>query len=278
MEQDTGDLEQPAESPLASSATWDLVADAYTSEVVPVGEHFAREALKLASLPASPHILDVACGPGTLALLAAQEGATVSAIDFSPAMIANLRRRAQEAGLSLADVRVGDGQDLPYADDSFDGIFSINGLVFFPDRGAGFRELHRTLRPGHRAVVTSIASIEGPFAQVLNAIHDRLPSLRYGGDQDPPLGTREEFSHEMSAAGFRDVAIHTVSEREVTPTVGEYWESKQRSAAPVRLLRSKLGRKRWAEVDESVYRHLVDTVGDGPVEEVTTLYLGTGVK
>jgi ubiquinone/menaquinone biosynthesis C-methylase UbiE len=58
-------------------------------------------------------------------------------------MSANLRRRADELGLAIADVRVGDGQDLPFDDDVFDGAFSLVGPVFFPDRAAGFRELRR---------------------------------------------------------------------------------------------------------------------------------------
>ena len=278
MEKDTEDTGRPGESPFAASATWDLVAEGYAVDVMPEAEHTARAALKRASLPPSPHIVDVACGPGTLALLAAREGATVSAVDFSPAMIANLRRRAQEAGLALADVRVGDGQDLPYADNTFDGAFSLNGLIFFPDRAAGFRELHRTLRPGRRAVVSSIASLEGAFALLIEAIHALLPDLNYGGGQTPPLGTQDAFREEMAAAGFHEVAIHEISYRRVTATIGEYWESKQRSAAPVALLRHRLGEEKWADVAEGVHRHLRQTVGDGPVEERINLYLGIGVK
>jgi len=119
-----------AEDPLASTEPWNLVADGYTAEALPLLEKFARDALLLASLPPGSRILDVATGPGTLALLAAREGAMVSAIDFSPAMVANLGRRADEAGLTLADVRVGDGQALPYEDNTFDAAFSLFGLMF----------------------------------------------------------------------------------------------------------------------------------------------------
>ncbi len=108
-EQDITDSKAPVGGPLANHEPWDLVADAYAADLMPWAEHFAAEALELAALPASSNIVDVAAGPAP-ALLAAREGATASAIDFSPAMIANLRRRAVEAGLSdMADVRVGDG-------------------------------------------------------------------------------------------------------------------------------------------------------------------------
>ena len=49
-------------------------------------------------------VVDVACRLRTMAHLAAGEGVAVSAIDFTPAMIANLKRRAEEAGSTVADV------------------------------------------------------------------------------------------------------------------------------------------------------------------------------
>jgi hypothetical protein len=44
------------------------------------------------------------------------------------------------------------------------------------------------------------------------------------------------------------VTIHTVTHLGTTPTLTEYWQKTQRSAAPVALLRRKLGEERWAEV------------------------------
>ncbi len=91
----------PPASPLATPEPWSLVADAYTAELLPQFELFAADALQLATLPKSPRIVDVATGPGTLALIAAKDhGAHVSAIDFSPTMIANLQRRAEQDRLS----------------------------------------------------------------------------------------------------------------------------------------------------------------------------------
>lgn len=263
--------------PLATMEPWDIVADAYAADLAPWAEHFAREALRLASLPPSPSIVDVATGPGSLALLAAKDGAIVSAIDFSVAMVANLKRRAYELGLAIADVRVGDGQDLPFDDNAFDGAFSMVGLIFFPDRAAGFRELHRVLRPGCRAVVSSIASIEGPFARVLTGIRAFLPSLPIDGGK-MPLSDTVEFAREMGSAGFHDVEIHTVTQLVSTPSLTEFWLKTQRSAAPVALLRRKLGEERWGEIASGVYRQLHEALGDGPVEELYTQHLGVGVK
>jgi ubiquinone/menaquinone biosynthesis C-methylase UbiE len=265
-------------NPLSSAEPWNLVADGYAAELMDWAEDMARKAIKLASLPTSPHIVDIAAGPGSLALLAAREGAMVSAIDFSEAMVANLLRRAKEFGLTLADVRVGDGQNLPYDDNLFDGAFSMVGLIFFPDRAAGFREMYRVLKPGRKAVVSSIASIEGPFAQVLEAISTMVPGMPNATNNKPPLSDSQEFTQEMSAARFYDVTIHTVKAIDTTPTVSEFWDKTQRSAAPVVLLRRKLGEKRWTEVANGVFGHLQNTIGNGPIEEIYKMHLGVGTK
>ena len=263
--------------PMASPEPWDLVADAYAEEVVPLGEHFAGIAIDLVELSAPAHIVDVATGPGTLALLAARRGLSVSALDFSPAMIAALRRRADEAGFDIDDARVGDGQALPWDDDRFDAAFSMAGLIFFPDRDAGFRELRRVLRPGGSAVVSSSAELPPIFVDVLEAISRLLPDLPISGGR-MPLADADEFAAEMDAAGFDRVRIETVSHTIENASVEAFWVKTQRSAAPLVLLRERLGDEAWAGLSADVLARLRESHGDGPVDEHYVAHLGFGSK
>ena len=256
---------------------WNLVADGYSEFILPMSEHFAREALRLASISPSAHIVDIAAGPGSLTILAAKDGATVSAIDFSPAMVGNLRRRAFELEIEIADLRVGDGQNLPYGDNSFDGAFSLLGLIFFSDRAAGFREMHRVLRPGRRAVVSSMASLSTPFTTAAKIIYTMLPELPVP-QGEPPLSDLKSFTHEMSAAGFYDIVVHTIPYYETTPSVSEFWKKMQMGAGFVTQLQHKMGAERWAEVSQAVLDRLIDELGGGQVNEVYTNHMGVGVK
>ena len=108
----------PAPSPLATAEPWDLVAEGYVAENLISFEAFAREALRL--VPATGDVLDVAAGPGSLALQAARTARQVHAIDFAPAMLAQLHARAAQAGIGNVITRVADGQALPFPDESFE--------------------------------------------------------------------------------------------------------------------------------------------------------------
>jgi len=100
---------------------------------------------------ADPHpgdrVLDVACGSGTAALVAARRYCAVTGIDYVPELIERARRRADADGLD-ADFRVGDAQDLPFPDDSFDVVLSVFGVQFAPDQERAASELLRVCRPG----------------------------------------------------------------------------------------------------------------------------------
>ena len=83
------------------------------------------------------------------------------------------------------------------------------------------------------------------------------------------------FGLAMRTAIYRAVNDCTTSP---IASVSEYWEKTQRSAAPLALLRRRLGEERWAEVSAGVFDQLYNSLGDGPVEELYTIHLGVGVK
>ena len=101
--------------------------------------------------------LDLACGAGDVAFLAAEAGAVVTGSDLAPALIETARRRAAEAGLELT-LEVADCEALPYESESFDIVSSSIGVIFAPDHAAVVSELARVTRPGGRLGLTSWSS------------------------------------------------------------------------------------------------------------------------
>lgn len=263
-------------SPLATPEPWDLVVDGYVAENLVPLQAFAREALRLA--PPRGEVLDVAAGPGTLALLAAAEAARVTAVDFAPAMLAELERRARAAGIANVEARLADGQALPFPDGRFDAAYSMFGVIFFPDRASGLRELARVLRPGGHAVVSS-----WPPAEPMTLLGAMLAALRAelppgAGDAPPPLGTPDDVERELRAAGFASVAVvaHEVSVADVTPA--EAWGSFSRGGAPVAVLRRQVGEARFAELSRRVVARVEQALGAAPRALRWTALLGVGTR
>ncbi len=266
----------PKPSPLASPEPWSLVADDYTLELLPMFELYSKDALALAPTPVGARLLDVAAGPGTLTLLAAESGRSVSAIDFSPQMVTNLKRRLNGAQLG-ADARLGDGQALPWGDAEFDAVFSMFGLMFFPDRAQGFRELYRVLKPGGVAVVSSWAPFHGIFKSVMAAMREILPDIAFGAGTGP-LGDPDEFAAELSAAGFHEVTVTPRTHTMAADSPAELWSQFQRTTAPIVLLKTRLGDAKWREVTSGAIGRLEAEYGTGSVDVTSTAYLGSGKK
>lgn len=246
----------PTSLPLA----WDLVADAYSTHIAPVLERYAAHALEAARLPAASRIIDVATGPGTLALLAARAGHRVVAVDFSPGMIAALQRQIT---VEPIEARVGDGTALPFADREFDAGFSMFGIMLFDDRARGLAELHRVLRPGGIGVISSWRPMqERPlFAAVFGALREMLPA----GDPPAPQGlsSPDDCRREMEEAGFVEVETMPLSDAIEAESFEEMWRWFPPTCAPLALLQQRLG-PQWNEIERGLRERALETVGAGP--------------
>jgi ubiquinone/menaquinone biosynthesis C-methylase UbiE len=95
-------------------------------------------------------VLDVGCGQGIDLVRYARAGARVTGMDLTPRHVELAGRHLEAAGLS-GNVVVGDAEQLPFADDSFDRVSSNGVLHHTPDIAAALREIRRVLRPGGEA-------------------------------------------------------------------------------------------------------------------------------
>lgn len=264
-------------SPLASPEPWNLVASGYVVENILSFETFAREALRL--VPAQGDVLDVAAGPGSLALQAAATARSVQAIDFAPQMLDQLRARAAAANITNVEARVADGQALPFPADRFDAAYSMFGLIFFPDPGLGLRELVRVLRPGGRAVVASWPPFEKlpTLAAMFAAMKAEMPNSGIG-DAPTVLGTPDDIRAVFSAAGFSsvDVQEHSIVAGMAPPEA--LWGSFSRGGAPAVLMRKRMGEPAFADLSKRIVARLEQTLGTEPVAVRLTALFGIGTR
>ena len=110
-------------------------------------EKSAAEFLDRLHISPGAALLDVACGSGQLALIAARRGARVTGVDIATNAIEAARGRAASEGLA-AQFDEGDAEALPYDDASFDVVATIYGAMFAPRPDRVASELLRVCRPG----------------------------------------------------------------------------------------------------------------------------------
>jgi SAM-dependent methyltransferase len=138
-------------------------AEIYERYLVPaVFAPWAAILIEQAALKLGERVLDVACGTGVVARLAAKPvGSTgqVIGLDNDAEKLAVARSLPPVPGVSLA-WQEGNALAMPFTDASFDALLCQQGLQFFPDRPAALREMHRVLVPGGRLVLSVWGSLE----------------------------------------------------------------------------------------------------------------------
>jgi len=114
-------------------------------------QRWRREALARIGVGPGDRVVDVACGTGDLAELAARRGARVLAVDFSRGMLVGAARRGVPASLVL-----GDGARLPVADGVNDAVTCGFALRNFESLAPALAEMARVLRPGGRLAILEV--------------------------------------------------------------------------------------------------------------------------
>lgn len=109
-------------------------------------------------------VLDVACGSGNVALVAARRFCQVTGLDFAPNLLETGRVRAAAEGTDVTFVE-GDAQELPFEDASFDVVTSCFGAMFAPDQEKVASELLRVCRPGGRIAMANW--VPGSYADAM---------------------------------------------------------------------------------------------------------------
>jgi SAM-dependent methyltransferase len=159
-------------------------------------------------------VLDVACGPGTVAVVAAATvGPTgrVVGCDFSATMLAQAASRSRPSGSASIEYRECAAGELDAGDREFDAVLCQQGLQFFPDRAAAAAEMRRVLRDGGVVLLSTWASERelGLFGAISEAARDGGLPEPFPGAFDPTgfTVTAGAAADVLEAAGFRDVSV-----------------------------------------------------------------------
>lgn len=163
----------------------------------------------LSPIPAdfSGKLLEVPVGTGvlTMPLYQSLPEAEITCLDYSADMMAHAQRRAEAMGLKNVSFVQGDVGRLPFGDESFDLVLSLNGFHAFPLKDAAFRETCRVLKPG--GIFCGCFYIKEEFQRTDWFVkHMYVPK----GFFTPPFETKTSLQARLNAL-YSKAEVHTVN-------------------------------------------------------------------
>jgi ubiquinone/menaquinone biosynthesis C-methylase UbiE len=180
--------------------------------------------------PPGAHWLEVGCGTGIFTTLIASMHAPTKVVGIDPAqsLIAHARRRAEKA-----EFWVGDVQDLPFRDATFDVLAASLVLNFVPDRARALSEIYRVARPGGLigACVwdfTAERSPSGPLRRAMRRIGIDVPPIP-GAEASRLSALTELFEGEA----LTDVITTTIDVDVSFHNFNDFWNSQTTNNRPV---------------------------------------------
>jgi ubiquinone/menaquinone biosynthesis C-methylase UbiE len=185
----------------------DAIIDQFSRQAVPFAQvpgHTNEESLQLllemADASTQDTVLDVACGPGIVACAFAPHVNHVTCLDITPAMLEQAQSIARQMGLKNVSWQQGEGENLPFADQSFSIVLSRYAFHHCLHPEAVLAEMLRVCRPGGTVVMADVAL---PTSKV--EAYDRLEKLR-----DPSHThalSDEEFERLAHSAALQNIRL-----------------------------------------------------------------------
>jgi len=170
-------------------------------------------------LPRGSQVLEVAPGPGYLAIELAKCGYAVTAVDISRSFVRIAQQNAADAGVAI-DVQYGNASALPCPDASFDYVVCMAAFKNFSDPVGAIDEMHRVLKPGGSASIYDLrkdaaaddiaAEVQGMHLSTPNALLTRF-IFRFGLLR--AAYTREQLARMAAASRFGgcEIALDGIS-------------------------------------------------------------------
>lgn len=203
--------------------TFDTVAAGYDNQSLRFFQDSARKMATYFSPQESIHLLDVATGTGNAAITLARHlpRARITGVDFSPAMLAQARAKAEGESAGNVEFLEMDMQALEFPNDHFDAAVCAFGIFFVDDMERQLRHVADKVKPGGRILISCF--YEGTFSPCVDLFLDRIEQY---GIERPPLRWKRIATEAACISLFRDAGLRDI--RADRKELGYYLENADR--------------------------------------------------
>jgi SAM-dependent methyltransferase len=243
-----------------------------------IGEPVARKLLPAAALRPGDRVLDVGCGTGIVARLAAEavgRDGSVTGLDIEPGMLAVARSAAEGKGIEWVEASA---ESIPLADESVDVVLCQMSLQFVPDRARAVEEMGRVLVAGGRLALT----VPGPTSAFFESLSEGLarhvdPKASAFIERVFSLHDVDELTALLAGAGLREIRVDAREiELSLPPPKDFLWQ--YAAATPMAGILTQVGEDAKSALEGDVVAAWRDyEVGEG-MEIDQRLVFGTAVR
>ena len=214
---------------------WASVAPGWGEHADLVEEHGApitAAMLEASRIGPADRVLELACGPGSVGIAAAEQADEVVLSDVAEEMTAIAAQRAAARGLTNVSTRVLDLEDIDEPDASYDVVLCREGLMLTLDPNTAMAEIRRIMRPGGRAAI----AVWGPRTRNpwLAILFDAVSA--HTGTPVPPPGIPGPFSlgeDRRFEDVLKDAAITEVAVTQHSASFEDWWSVRAALAGPL---------------------------------------------
>ena len=184
-------------------------------------------------------ILDIAAGTGEpgFSIAALLKGGKVIMTDLADGMLDIARERASKKHITNVEFQACDVCDLPFADNTFDGVSCRMGFMFFPDMFLAAKEILRVLKPGGRIATSVWSAAEKNFwVTAIRETINKNMQLPIPPPESPGIFRCSEnglMTNIFNQTGFKNISENEVMCKLNCGTAEVYWEMMTEIAAPV---------------------------------------------
>jgi ubiquinone/menaquinone biosynthesis C-methylase UbiE len=244
-----------------SDEHWQLdgsAAELYQRYLVPgITAKWAKDLVDRARLRGGEDVIDVACGTGVVARLAASKvtPGRVTGLDLNAGMLAVARGVLNE-GASV-DWLEGSALDLPFPSGRFDALLCQLGLQFFPDQPRALREMRRVVRERGRIALSVYSAIDrtpgaNAFVSALDEVLGPEASRIKRGEHS--FASPAQLEKLLDDAGFGTVDVQTVVQTISFPSVRDYVRFQLLATPMTTLLKDRIEPERQAIISSVASR------------------------